>query len=173
MLGAVTVLACLAGGVSAQGAPNNAQRNVNRWGSVPDQPSCGDPALDCESEEGGSCQVRLPPPDQSAATYAAWWDQTKAWSNRRLADLATRPFADRSAYDQPELQWAQRNFVQPQVVRGCPEHSQPASQLASQPASQSASQPASQPARQTDRQTERQTDRQNCENQSDWRSHCL
>ncbi len=109
------------GGASAQAAPgNNPQRNVNRWGTVPDQPSCGDPALECESEEGGSCQVRLPPPDQTAATYSVWWQQTKAWSDRRKADLATRPFADRSAYDQPELQWAQRNFVQPQVVRGRP-----------------------------------------------------
>ncbi len=115
------LLLAIGGGVSAQATPgNNAQRNVNRWGTVPDQPSCGDPALECESEEGGSCQVRLPPPDQTAATYAVWWEQTKAWSDRRNADLATRPFADRSAYDQPELQWAQRNFVQPQVVRGCP-----------------------------------------------------
>jgi iron(II)-dependent oxidoreductase len=60
--------------------------------------------------------VRLPPPDQTAATYDVWWQQTKTWIERRDADLATRPFADRSAYEEPSLQWAQRNFVQPQVM---------------------------------------------------------
>ena len=40
LLGTATVL-CLAAVVRGQGAPNP-QRNVNRFGVTPDQPSCGD-----------------------------------------------------------------------------------------------------------------------------------
>ena len=62
---------------------------------------------EAEEGEGGSCQTRLPPADQTAGTYDVWWQQTRAWVDRREADLLTRPFADRAAYDQPGLRWAQ------------------------------------------------------------------
>lgn len=101
--------AALAAWFGVATAAANAQKNVNRFGVTPDQPSCGDVSLDCEAEEGegGSCQTRLPPADQTAGTYDVWWQQTRAWVDRREADLLTRPFADRAAYDQPGLRWAQ------------------------------------------------------------------
>ena len=107
----------LSAGALAQGGNEAPRRqNRNRFGVTPEQPPCGDVSMDCEAEEGGSCQVRLAPPDQTAATYDVWWRQTQAWRQRREEQLAQRPYADRAAYDHPQLKWAQTNFVQPQVM---------------------------------------------------------
>ena len=105
-----------AGALAQDGNEAPRRQNRNRFGVTPEQPPCGDVSMDCEAEEGGSCQVRLAPPDQTAATYDVWWRQTQAWRQRREEQLAQRPYADRAAYDHPQLKWAQTNFVQPQVM---------------------------------------------------------
>lgn len=63
---------------------------------------------DCAPPPGQNCQRRLGP--AAGQDYAEWEAELEAW-------VATgREFFDFAAYDNPDIQWGQTSFVQPQAM---------------------------------------------------------
>ena len=63
---------------------------------------------DCNPPPGQNCQSRLGP--EPGQDHAEWEAELQDWV------AAGREFFDFSAYDNPDIQWAQTSFVQPQAM---------------------------------------------------------
>jgi len=62
-------------------------------------------------------QLRLPPIAFDEESLDAWYAELQSYAERIRAALAAGvPGGDFSAYDRPDMQWAQSSFIQPQVM---------------------------------------------------------
>lgn len=77
-------------------------------------------AYTCEPGALGvnGCDRAVGPENQNELEYELWWNDLNAWADRRrLQLLEEQPeMGDFNAYDNPDVQWAQTAFVQPQAM---------------------------------------------------------
>lgn len=78
---------------------------------------CGFPNGNADVAVQGNCQVRPGPDEAEDLSTGAWQRANDDWRATYEAwRTSTRTAFDFSAYDTPEIQWAQTSYVQPQAM---------------------------------------------------------